>query len=112
MRDDEWQRVLVVGTNVNEVNVNPVDISHEMRQGLEPLLELAPVVLGPPIAGEGLNRRELHALGGIRFPVGPPRRVDAAAQVGELLLRDVDGEGPDRDAVAGRFYIGAAGRLA
>ena len=31
MRDDEWQRVLVVGTNVNEVNVNPIDLGYEMR---------------------------------------------------------------------------------
>src|SRR5512133_1596651 len=48
--------------------------------------DLAPVVLGRPIAGELPQRRQLHALRpiGDRFPLRPPRCVDAPAQFGEL----------------------------
>ena len=99
VRDDQRQRVLVSGANVDEVDVNAVDLGDEVRQGREALLELAPVVVRRPIAGQGLDRLELDALGGIRFPVRPLRRVDAAAQVGELVVRDVDLERADLDPV-------------
>ena len=104
VRDDERQRVLVLGANVDEVDVDPVDLGDEVRQGRKALLELAPVVIRRPIAGQRLDRLELHALRGIRLPVGPPRRGDAAAQVGELLFRDVD--------VNGRISAGVSTLLA
>ena len=84
--DDERQRVLMIGADVNEVDVDPVDLGDEMWQGLEALLELAPVVVSRPVVGQRLDRLELHALGGIHLPVGPVRRLDAAAQVVELLV--------------------------
>ncbi len=34
MRDDHRQRILVLGTHVDEMNVEPVDLGDEMRQGL------------------------------------------------------------------------------
>ena len=86
------KRVLVLGANVDEVDVDPVDLGDEVREGGKALLELAPVVIRRPVAGQCLDRLELHALGGIHLPVGPLRRVDAIAQVLELLLGDVDRE--------------------
>jgi hypothetical protein len=33
VRDDQRQRIFVFRTNVNEVNVQPVDLGDELRQG-------------------------------------------------------------------------------
>jgi len=87
---DERQRILMLGPHVDEVDVHPVDLGDEVRQGGEVLLELAPVVIGGPIGSQRLDRLQLHALRGIGLPVGPARRDDAPAQVGELLLRHLD----------------------
>jgi hypothetical protein len=42
--DDQRQRILVLGAGVDEVNVQPVDLGQEVRQGLQLPLTLAPVV--------------------------------------------------------------------
>jgi hypothetical protein len=60
--DDQRQRVLTLRTNVNEVNVEAVDFSDELRQSVQLRLAPAPVVVRPPIPREFLNRRERHAL--------------------------------------------------
>ena len=64
----------------------------KLGRALSRASHLAPVVLGRPIAREFLNRRELHALRGVRdlFPLGPLRGVDASAQVGELRFRSME----------------------
>ena len=104
MRDDERQRVLMLRTHVDEMNVEPVDLGDELRQGVEPRLHLAPVVIRRPIAREFLHRRKLHALRCVRdrFPVRPSRGGDAPAKVVDLLLREADGEGADRVAACRR----------
>jgi len=63
MGDDERQCVFMFRTNVNEMNVDPVDLGDEVRQGFQLRLALAPIVLCRPIPREFLNRRQLHALG-------------------------------------------------
>jgi hypothetical protein len=45
--DDQRQRVLVLGADVDEMNVKPVDLRCEIRQGVEFRLALAPVVVCP-----------------------------------------------------------------
>ena len=74
-----------------------VDLGRELRQGVELRLGLAPVVVGGPISGELLNRRQLHALRPIfdKLFGGQARRLDAAAQVGQCLFRNVDLERTD-----------------
>ena len=62
VRDEERQRILVLRANVNEMDVQAVDLGDEVRQGLQLLLALAPVVLVRPVARECLHRRELRAL--------------------------------------------------
>ena len=62
VRDDERQRIFMFRTNVNEMNVEPIDLGHELRQGVQFRLALAPIVICRPIAREFLHRRELHAL--------------------------------------------------
>ena len=93
--DDQRQRVFVLGAHVDEVDVDPVDLGDEMRQRREALFEGAPVVVGGPVARQRLDDVELHALGGIDLPLGPSGRGDAAAQVGELVFRDVERERAD-----------------
>jgi hypothetical protein len=43
--DDERQRVLVLRANVDEVDVQPIDLGHELREGVQPRLALAPVII-------------------------------------------------------------------
>src|SRR5262249_23762900 len=66
MRDDERQRIFMFGTNVNEMNVQPINLGHEVRYGLQFRFAFAPVVIRRPIAREFLYRRELYALRLIR----------------------------------------------
>src|SRR5512133_288539 len=89
---DERQRVLVLGANVDEVDVYPVDLGDEVRESGEALLELAPVVIRGPIGGQRLNRLQLHALRGIRLPVGPARRRDASTEICQFVFRNADVE--------------------
>ena len=89
VRDDERQRIFVFRTDVNEMNVQPIDLGDELRQGVQSRLDLAPVVFCRPIARERLNRRELYALRCIRdrFPFRPLRRdLNAPAQFGQVPL--------------------------
>ena len=97
VRDDQWQRVCMLRTDVNEMNVQPVDRGDELRQGVQCRFDLAPVVIRRPIAREFLHRRELHALRFIRdrFPFGPPGGVDAPAQFGQFGFRNIDLERTD-----------------
>ena len=55
------------------MNVEPVDLGDELRQGVQFCLDFAPVILCRPIARQRLNRRELYALGCIwnRFSLRP-----------------------------------------
>src|SRR5918994_4975973 len=80
------------------MNVQPIDLGHELRQGVQLRRALAPIVICRPIACEFLHRRERHALGlicdGLLF--GPLRVRDAATEVNECRFRNVDPEGSDR----------------
>src|SRR2546426_5453627 len=80
VRDDERQRAFVLRTNVNKMNVQPIDLGDELRNGIQLRLDLAPVVVCRPIAREFLDRLELHALRCIRdrFPFRPPQNVQAS----------------------------------
>src|SRR6266850_7633465 len=79
-------------THVDEMNVHPVDVCHELRQGVQPRLALAPIVISRPIARELLSRRKLHSLRCIShyFPVRPICRLYAPAQFGKFRFRNID----------------------
>ena len=97
MIDEKRQRVVVLGADVNEVNVEPVDLGHEVREGVQFLLAFAPVVLGRPVAREFLHRRQGHALRLIcdRLLLGPTHRRDAPAEVVQGLVGNVNVERAD-----------------
>ena len=60
--DDERQRVLVLGANVDEWMSSPSISATNCGNGVQPRLALAPVVLVVPVARDRLDRRQLHAL--------------------------------------------------
>src|SRR3712207_4479286 len=84
---------------MDEVDLDPVDLGGELRERVELLLGLAPVVVALPVAGELPQRLELDTLGAIFDELlgGPARRGYASPKVGEVLFRDVDAEGSDFD---------------
>src|ERR1700739_1899001 len=92
MRDDYRQSIFMLRTNMNEMDIQPIDLSDELGQGIQPRFALPPVVFRAPIARERLGGRELDALGctGDRFPFRPLRVVDAPAQFCEFRLRDMN----------------------
>ena len=97
VRDDQRQRLRVPRLYVDEVDVHPVDLGLELRQRVQSRLARAPVVLGRPVAGQLLDRRQLNALRpvGDQLLAGPPRRGDAPPEVGDRFVRHVDLEGTD-----------------
>jgi hypothetical protein len=47
--------VLMLGTDVDEMDVQPVDLGHELRQGVQYGLAPAPVIIRRPVAREVLQ---------------------------------------------------------
>lgn len=99
---DQRQCSWMPRADVDEVYVEAVDPSDELRLGVELRFRPTPIVARAPVGHERLQLGELNALGGVvdGFSVGPPRCRDAAAKVGELLFRNVDAEGADRLTVS------------
>jgi hypothetical protein len=95
VRDDERQRMLMLRAYVDEMHVEPIDLGHEVREGVQLRLARTPIVIRRPIARECLSRRQLHALRCIRdrFPLRPLCRVYAPAQFGKFRFRHVEAEG-------------------
>src|SRR5687768_4584335 len=90
-------------SNLDEMNVHPVDLGHELRYGVQSRLTFLPVVIRLPIACEFLHRRELHTLRFIpdRFPLGPLGRFDALAQAANFRSREAHTKWADRARWAG-----------
>ena len=110
MRNDHWKRVLVTGTDVDEMNVQPVDLRYELWQGVQFRFRLPPIVIFRPIAREFLHRRKWHALRRIcdGFLFRPLRRGDPPAKLVNRFLRHVDfWERADR-RIRGRARLGGA----
>ena len=114
VRDDERQRVVVLRTHVNEMNVQPIDLGDELRHGVQRRFARAPVILRCPIARECLHRRELYSLGCVcnRLSFRPSRRLDATAQFGQFRFRNVDAKRANRGLVSCRLagLLGHTGR--
>src|SRR6478672_7022625 len=97
---DQRQRVLVLGPDVDEVDVHAVDFGDELRQRVQPRLDAPEVVVRRPVARQLLNRRQLHALRPILNELlgRPTRRRDASTEVVQDLVRNLNLEGVDVDA--------------
>jgi hypothetical protein len=97
VRDDQRQRVLVRRLDVDEVDGHPIDPRLELRQRVQSRLARAPVVIGRPVAGEFLDRRQLHALRpiGDELLAGRAHRGDTPPKVSDRFVGHVDPEGTD-----------------
>lgn len=95
VRDDQGQGIRLTRADVDEMDVEPVDRRHKLRQGVQFRLHLPPVVVRPPVFHQWPGLGQLHALGSIgdSLLVGPSCRRDASAKVDERLFRNVDVEG-------------------
>ena len=105
VRDDHRQRLLMLRSNLDEMYVESIDLSHELRQSVEPRLDFPPVVAGLPVLRETPHGREPHALGLVSdlllvgpvlpgfeasawFGVGAPRNTPAG--IIERLNREIN----------------------
>ena len=97
MRDDHRQRVRVAGADVDVVDVKGIDPRLELRECVQPRLGFPPLIVRSPVANELLQIRELHALRLVRDSlfIGPACRCDAAAEIGEGLVRHLGPEWSD-----------------
>ena len=93
------------------MNLHPVDVRRELRQGVQRRFDLAPVVIFLPITREFAHRRELHALRCIchRFLLRPLCRGDPPAEVRQRFVGHTDMERADRRVRCGRGCCGRAG---
>jgi hypothetical protein len=57
VRDYHRQRIFVTRTDVDEVNVQPIDVRRELRQGIQLRFYLAPVVAVAPVLNQPLQLR-------------------------------------------------------
>ena len=82
-----------------------VDRRHELRQGVQPGLDLSPVVVRAPVANQFLQLGELHALRpiGDGLLVGPAGFVNPSPQVRYCVFGHLDAERSDR-CVFGRLH--------
>src|SRR4051812_11339194 len=91
--------------------ISTPSIGDELGQGVQPRLELAPVIAVRPIIGELACSRKLHALGAVahQLPAGPAGGKHASAEIREHLVRGMVAERADC-VVA--IYRGGRGRIA
>src|SRR5262249_4038903 len=94
---NQRHRVRMTRAYVDKVNVNAVDGSHELRQGVESRLRLSPVVIRLPVAHQLFHGRGLHALRLVldRLAVGQACRREALAEVHQCCFRNLDLKGSD-----------------
>lgn len=111
VRHDQRQGVLVLRPYVDEVDLDAVDDGRVLRQGVQLRLARAPVVVGRPVAGQLLDRRQLHALGAIgdQLSGGPARGRDPAPHVVDYFFRRVEPKGADLVVV--RHVLHLPGRV-
>ena len=98
VRDDHRQRIGVGRPDVEEVDVEAVDLGLELRDGVQPRLEPAEVVVRRPVPHELLHRRERDALRQVAdgLLLRPARRPQPPAEVVEVVLAHLDPERADR----------------
>src|SRR5262245_10704080 len=105
MDDYKWKRVLFLRPHVNEVDVDPVDLRHEIVQRIEFSFFRAPIVSVLPMVDEVLRVVEWDAVlpAGSFDLVRPARPRQTVVEVVENRFGDRDLEWGDSLAVGWRF---------
>src|SRR5262249_22114806 len=78
-------------THVDEVEVETVNLRHELRQRVQSFLTLSPVVFSCPIRRELPDRLKLHALGLVfdRLVLGRPPRRGPPSKIEDCFFGDL-----------------------
>src|ERR1700675_1549702 len=84
-------------TNVQEVNIEPVDLRRELREAIELRLATAPVVLLSPIAADLLDPLQRSALAPVidQFSFRPACPAQSRFEIVEHIVADGDAKGMD-----------------
>src|SRR4051794_3424876 len=105
MADNQRERILLARTDVNKMDVQPVDGRHELWKSIELSFRLSPIVIRRPITREFLHYRQRHTLRviGDGFLFGPLRGGDPAAKLVDRFLRRMKFEWSYLDRLRGAF---------
>ncbi len=97
VRHDQGQRIFVLRTDMDEMNVQPVDFGDEVWDRVDTGLNLAPVIFRLPVLQYLLHGLEWNALGkiGDGLLLRQAGFRQAPAKVGERRFRNADVEGTD-----------------
>ena len=97
MSHDDRQGMRMLRANVNEMDIYTIDGGDELRLGIYPRFDFAPVVVCLPIAGKLAHGCELYALRCVcyQFWSGPLRCGDPSTQVRERVIGGVKLERAD-----------------
>src|ERR1700727_87958 len=92
MRDHQRERVLVRGSLVNEMNVQPVDFGDELVEAVERGLTRPPVVFVGPVARQLAGVRQRNALTPVvhAFGLPPSGARQTRPQIIEYVVGNVD----------------------
>src|SRR5260370_15524286 len=101
----------LAGSDVQEVDGLAVDLSGELRVGVEPHLGGAPVVARVPVPREFGQVPQRYAAGPPHAGqlAGPAGVAEPVMQVVDLGLRDLDAEGPDAVVAHAPLLLNGAG---
>jgi hypothetical protein len=86
--DDQGQGVGLGGAGLDEVDVESVDHLDEVVEAVEGRLPGSPVVAAGPVAAHLLDVAQRYPLAPVvyRLPIGPAGAVEAADEVGEIIV--------------------------
>src|SRR5712664_3750561 len=97
MRQNDRQGILVLRSDVNEVDPETVNLRAKLRQPIQSALSTTPIVARAPVFNEGLCFGQRYTLGpiGYRFLVWPPSISKPLFEIIQCCLRYIDLEGSD-----------------
>jgi len=95
MRQYDWQGILMLRSDVNEVNPETVNLAAKLWKPIQCAFNPTPIVVGAPVFNERLCFGQRHTLGPIRycFLVRPTSIGKSLFKVVECCLWYVDLEG-------------------
>jgi len=95
VRQDHRQSILVLRSDVNEVNPEAIDLRSKLREPIQCAFNSTPIVARAPVVSEGLRLGERYPLRPIPYGllIRPPSVGKPPFEIVECPLRYVHGEG-------------------
>src|SRR4029077_4496736 len=97
MRQYDWQGILVLRSDVNEVNPETVNLAAKLWKPIQCAFNPTPIVVGAPVFSERLCFGQRYTLGPVRyrFLVRPASSGKFPFEIGQGYLRYMYLEGSD-----------------